>query len=143
MASMTNQPDDSSLPVAASTTYCVDCGAALEQGHSVVAVCRVVAVMSKRHGEVEPGWRWHASPVDGATGWFHVRQQGPDARDRLIGGRGFLGPDDIELWLSSNPLIHGFAQTAEVLAESAAFSDPDRIAAEVLRRTQADRERIS
>lgn len=94
---------------------------------------RIIETMEQRHGTHQPDWRWDAEPTN-TRGWWSVWQQGPNPLDILIGGRGYLGPGDVELWLSSNPMIHGYAETNAVLTD-ATTNDPAALIAEIERRT--------
>ena len=86
------------------------------------------------------GWTWHAEPVHGAPRWYAVWQTGPDPLDFLVGGSTYLGPAGLVVTLSSNPAIHGFDQTAQVLNELGLTGlTGDELATEIARRTDQAR----
>lgn len=92
------------------------------------------AAWMNEHHRLLPGWRWSAHPY-GPTGWFLLTPTDPTGRPPR-GARTLVGPDRLILRLSSNPLIHGFTETHEVLTEMGS----DRLTAatltqEIARRT--------
>lgn len=94
-----------------------------------------IAVMAERHGVHGQGWTWTARREPKAPGWFYVEQRGIGPFDVLIGGRIYLGPDDVEVHLSSNPMLHDFDEAVAVFAATSGTPDPEAIVAEIQRRT--------
>lgn len=76
--------------------------------------------------------------MDGAPGWYAVWQHGERAIDVLFGDRSLFGPGDALVELSSNPAVHGFQETVEVLTELGDGTvSGSELAAEIARRTSA------